>query len=233
MQSRYYDPVMRRFINADDIRVMGISGTFLSANLYSYCENKPTMFEDTQGQFIGAITGAIVGGIIGGITAASKGDNIWAGIGVGAATGALAGITTDIAIATGGVGAVAIAAVGGAISSGINYSATEIINGREIDPATLIVESSVGAITNLLAFGIGGGSLDKVSGQLINNMKDNLVKSVMANTTRKVAGKVVYKSVEGVAKNIAKNLTGEFLMTATVSGGAFLLAQMIGGKING
>ena len=39
LQSRYYDPVVGRFLNADDVRYLGASGTVLSFNLFSYCEN--------------------------------------------------------------------------------------------------------------------------------------------------------------------------------------------------
>ena len=49
MQSRYYDPTIRRFISADDVGTMGISGTFLSYNLYAYCENNPISFNDPSG----------------------------------------------------------------------------------------------------------------------------------------------------------------------------------------
>ena len=41
LSSRYYDPAMRRFINADDIDCLGINGEFVSFDLFSYCGTNP------------------------------------------------------------------------------------------------------------------------------------------------------------------------------------------------
>ena len=48
LKSRYYDPEVGRFLNADSI----IPGTKMSVhgyNLYSYCQNDPVNMEDTEG----------------------------------------------------------------------------------------------------------------------------------------------------------------------------------------
>ncbi|MBQ8183741.1 MAG: hypothetical protein IJ025_07590 [Clostridia bacterium] len=39
LQSRYYDPEICRFINADSTDYLGATGTLLSYNLFAYCEN--------------------------------------------------------------------------------------------------------------------------------------------------------------------------------------------------
>lgn len=49
LQSRYYDPMVGRFINADDVAFIGASGTILSENLFSYCENNPVNYSDPSG----------------------------------------------------------------------------------------------------------------------------------------------------------------------------------------
>ena len=49
LQSRYYDPVVGRFINADGVGYLGATGTFLSFNLFAYCENNPVMGWDRFG----------------------------------------------------------------------------------------------------------------------------------------------------------------------------------------
>ena len=41
LQSRYYDPTIGRFLNADDTAFLGASGTAIGWNLFAYCENNP------------------------------------------------------------------------------------------------------------------------------------------------------------------------------------------------
>ena len=49
LQSRYYNPQLCRFINADDGRFIGASGTLLSKNAFAYCENNPVNNVDHTG----------------------------------------------------------------------------------------------------------------------------------------------------------------------------------------
>jgi len=52
LQSRYYNPDMGRFINADSAGVLGmVQGQLLTANLFSYCGNNPVMNSDPSGQW--------------------------------------------------------------------------------------------------------------------------------------------------------------------------------------
>ena len=45
--SRYYDPQVKRFINADELLSTGTG--FLGYNMFAYCENKPVMCSDPSG----------------------------------------------------------------------------------------------------------------------------------------------------------------------------------------
>ena len=45
LQSRYYDPAIRRFINADSV----LHNSFLGYNQYAYCYNSPIAYVDTNG----------------------------------------------------------------------------------------------------------------------------------------------------------------------------------------
>ena len=233
LMTRYYDPEICRFISADVY--MSTGQGVLGGNMWAYCLNNPTIYIDNVGTFVNTIIGGFIGGIVGGITAACNGDNFWAGVGIGAATGALAGLAADVAIATGGVGAIAIAAVGGAIASGSNYALTEVVNGREVDGGTLAVEATVGAAFNVLTFGVGGGSLKKAAGSTVKStvstMKNNLSNAIMANTTRKVAGVTVAKSIRGIAKNVAKNIIKETITTVIITGGATVTSNTIGRNV--
>ena len=49
LQSRYYDPTICRFINADSTDYLGATSTLLSYNLFAYCENDGVNFVDETG----------------------------------------------------------------------------------------------------------------------------------------------------------------------------------------
>ena len=48
LQSRYYDPAIGRFINADVLTTTDADG-FLSCNMFAYCENDPVNHSDPNG----------------------------------------------------------------------------------------------------------------------------------------------------------------------------------------
>ena len=45
--SRYYDPQIKRFINADELLSTGTG--FLGYNMFAYCNNNPVLFTDSEG----------------------------------------------------------------------------------------------------------------------------------------------------------------------------------------
>ena len=49
LQSRYYDAGVRRFINADAFEMIGNSDSYISYNLYAYCDNNPGCKADKFG----------------------------------------------------------------------------------------------------------------------------------------------------------------------------------------
>ena len=49
VSSRYYDPELCRFINADDASYLGANGDFISYNLFAYCGNNPVTGYDPDG----------------------------------------------------------------------------------------------------------------------------------------------------------------------------------------
>ena len=51
LESRYYNPTIGRFINADNLAYLGADGTPLSYNLYAYCGNNPVMGYDSTGNW--------------------------------------------------------------------------------------------------------------------------------------------------------------------------------------
>ena len=61
LQSRYYDPEVGRFINADS--VMGVNGDIHTYNLFAYCGNNPVSRLDESGMGWLSVIGTIVTGI--------------------------------------------------------------------------------------------------------------------------------------------------------------------------
>ena len=105
VSSRYYDPEIGRWINADDIDYLGADGSPLSYNLFAYCMNNPVNRFDVNGNW--------------------SLPN-WAKVAIGAvATVAAVAVT----VATGGAAApvligVAASTIGGAAVSAVNHRVT-------------------------------------------------------------------------------------------------------------
>lgn len=75
LQSRYYDPEICRFINADSYASTGQG--YMGYNMFAYCQNNPIAFADYNGEWINIVIGAVVGFAAGAISAAVTGGS-WA-----------------------------------------------------------------------------------------------------------------------------------------------------------
>lgn len=79
--SRYYNPTMCRFINADSVSVVHeASGKLTDKNLFAYCDKNPVMRKDGGGEFWTVLAGAVIGAVTNVattiITSAITGDKI-------------------------------------------------------------------------------------------------------------------------------------------------------------
>lgn len=69
LQSRYYDPEVGRFLNADDCVYLGTGQFTLNYNLFSYCLNNPVNMIDTSGEIPVWVVYAVAGtALFGGVT---------------------------------------------------------------------------------------------------------------------------------------------------------------------
>ena len=230
LRSRYYSPEVERFLNGDSIDNLGVSGTVTGYSMFSYCENNPVKYVDSEGKFICAITGAIAGAITGGISAwldsdpndPNKLEKIFATAALGAATGALAGICADFAIATGGVGGVIIAAAGGAAAGVINYVGTQGINDQEIDGGDLAISAVFGAVTNLLTMGMGAGPGTKATDRTWQGICKQMQKNSLATIYGVKSGSVRSNPKSILKKPViiraAKSVTRESVTSTVISG---------------
>ena len=106
LQTRYYDPTIGRFINADNYELIAQLASSKELNMYAYCGNNPIMYTDPTGELfftsllIGIIAGAAIGGTIGGINAMAQGEDILGGVLSGILIGGVLGATTVLGGAT-------------------------------------------------------------------------------------------------------------------------------------
>lgn len=102
LQSRYYDPVICRFINADNTANLGADGSMLSYNLFAYCFNNPVTLSDDAGSWpnwlkkaVAAVAVVAVVTVVAAVTVATAGaGTAVAAVAVGAAKGAAVGMVS-------------------------------------------------------------------------------------------------------------------------------------------
>ncbi|HBT65113.1 MAG TPA: hypothetical protein DEB10_10690 [Ruminococcaceae bacterium] len=76
--SRYYDPEIGRFINADDTDVLDVQADLYDKNLFAYCDNNPIVRVDHSGEIWEL---ALAGGGTAGFSWGAFGTSILAGLG--------------------------------------------------------------------------------------------------------------------------------------------------------
>ena len=95
LQSRYYDPAICRFINADTFATTDANG-LLSANMFAYCENNPIMRVDADGEIWNVIAGAVIGAgleVLGQLMTGTKFADInWGSVAMEGALGAVSSL---------------------------------------------------------------------------------------------------------------------------------------------
>ena len=185
LQTSYYDPEVGRFLNIDSLDYADPE-TINGLNLFAYCDNNPVMNSDPEGTFVSTILGGIFGAIWGAVGALMSGENldgVLKSAAIGAATGALAGAALDVAVATGGVGGVLLAGLGGFAASMAGDVATQLIveERSEIDWGRAAISGAIGGVTNLMGFGVSkiaeqalGKAIPKSAGRLLKRVAMSL-----------------------------------------------------------
>jgi len=151
MNGRLYDPLLRRFLNADE-NIQDPTNT-QNYNKYGYVMNNPLMYNDPSGEFWGILIGAVVGSYFSGVQANNgnlnpvkwdwKSTSTWTSVVGGAfAGGAIGGTISNIS--TNGTKFIANSVIGavGGIFNGVG-------NGQNIFKSALIGFSGVNYTFNL------------------------------------------------------------------------------------
>ncbi len=170
LQSRYYDPEIYRFINADS----QLNNDIIGCNLFSYCGNNPANRTDDNGQGWWIFAGAAIGGIAGGITKVIS--------------NAIDGKKWNEGI----IGAV----IGGAVSGGILAATGSITAAGFVGAAVESVLNEVLSYIPTISKYNGNSSTQKLSKENILNSTKNAILDTAVNGTISVAtGKIASKIV--------------------------------------
>ena len=200
--SRYYDPEVGRFINADDVSVIGASPMELTdKNLFAYCDNNPVMRKDDGGQIWNIIIGAAVGGLIGGIIysvtqCGTTGDfslgRFAVAVGAGAVSGALA--ATGIGI----IGQIACNGTIGAVSSGLDNAFDKTADHDFSGYAEAVASGAVLGVVSGALGGPGSGTKN------MTTMGKGLLNSIKSGKPFKNAVKYWYRQTAKEAVQAGK-----------------------------
>ena len=154
VESRYYDPAIRRFINADSVLSTGQGVT--GHNAYVYCGNNPVVRADIGGNIWHIVAGAAVGAAFSIFTKVvtnyiSK-DKLTTGLVTAGIAGAASG-----GLAASGVGIVG-QVVGNAAISVANDATDQVLSGKtSLDWGSMLLSGMTGAGAGF-AGGSGAGS---------------------------------------------------------------------------
>ena len=190
LQSRYYDPEIGRFINADSYASTDATG-LLSTNMFAYCENDPVNKSDPSGEAFSLITiavGATVGALVNAAGTAlsnvAAGKDWNDGIGLALLSGAVFGAVSTISMNP--AARLAISAVASAAESVYD----QVKNDGSVNLGRLTADVAVGTISGYKGY-IGNslaGSFVK-SGSMLKGQIGNAFKSKNAFDGLKRAGK--------------------------------------------
>ena len=213
LQSRYYDPQIGRFINADAAEYSAMSAAGLSdTNLFVYCRNNPISNGDDDGYFINTVIGAVVGGVVAAITTDRNDPNYVEKVALGALTGAIGGLFVDAAIATGGASAIALAAGGGALSGFISSVGTQKMDTGSIDWRQVALDSAIGATLNTLSYGVsvpktpvttGGTLTTRIVQNSLNAMQAGALKTVTTRGITRTVQRANYNTIIATNKALS------------------------------
>ncbi|UZT99167.1 type IV secretion protein Rhs [Chryseobacterium fluminis] len=181
MNGRLYDPLLRRFLNADENIQDPFNTQFY--NKYGYVVNNPLMYADPNGEFAWIVVGAVIGAYVTGAKANGSWNPVewnwgatWGKIVMGGAIGAFTGgvgAAVGASAATfaaaswgiqGGLLGGAIAGVsGGAVAGALSGFATSVMFGENVLQGTLM-----GGLSGAVIGGVVGGVTGAVQQALRN-----------------------------------------------------------------
>ena len=202
LQSRYYDPAVCRFINAD--KYYSTDQGELGCNMFAYCNNSPIIASDPDGEWLNVVVGMVVGAAV--------------NCGIAIAEGKSAGgviMATVCGLVSGGGAAMGLGAITGMATSFINATYDNIKKVK--DGTASIGEAIVDTVVNTAmgaAFGAMGSSspVDRLISKQVSDAGRNGVRVLLKQKViHPVVKKAAKKAVKEAGRYIAKTVTSEFV----------------------
>ena len=213
VNSRYYDPAVKRFLNSDDDLLSATSThTLANKNYFAYCDNDPITRIDSNGDLWELIVGAaVIGGLTSGAVSAvsqymTTGNIDWKVVGVNAASGVLSGAVAATSI--GLVGSIGV----NAILGGATYAIEQKVKNETISLKGLAASTFAGAVGG--AIGGKGANVKSLSSSWKFASKGILRESRRANA--KYASKQIarYTAQKAAVKSSVKGSIGRMILGA-------------------
>ncbi|MBQ3502756.1 MAG: RHS repeat-associated core domain-containing protein [Clostridia bacterium] len=172
-QTRYYDPSIRMFINADNYELLStLAQAIGQLNLYAYANNNPIMYTDESGEFVFTTTLLISLGIAffagTGISIVSQGvQNGWDNINYlqAGVDGIFSALSVGLAYTGIGVG---FSMLAGAGLGCFQYTFSSVAFGTEFTADGLIMSGVLGALGGLIS-GAGAQNAKALAKTLLNS----------------------------------------------------------------
>ena len=204
LSSRYYDPKVSRFINADSTDAVLSANGLYDQNLFAYCDNNPVMRTDMGGEIWNLIVGGAIGGFIGAVTSMS--ENIAEGKQISLLDTALGFVFGAIGGAlAASIPSMTVSVLGNAALSMLENGAGQIIEKRDfmkIDIADMLFDGVIGGIAG--AIGGQGAGISKNHLKSLNKQVMSRVKPVYKNKGIKAGIAEAKKAFTYYRKNTTK-----------------------------
>ena len=211
VNSRYYDPAVKRFLNSDDELLSATSPeTLTDKNYFAYCDNNPVSRTDGEGTIWHIVVGAVIGGALNSIddivnivsTYKSGGSQeektkAWVHLGLSFASGAVSG-----GLAMSGVGPAASISINAVVSLG-DEGIDQLID-KEFNAKNLIVAGIEGALGGIDTGGSVARSARKAGLETVRKTSTT-ARNVFKNKGFKSAAKAYARKASKQAARYVKN----------------------------
>ena len=228
LQTRYYDPVVCRFISRDSIEYADPE-TINGLNLYAYCGNNPVMNVDPNGTLvISFIVGLVVSFAIG-FASSSISQGIqygWENINwVQSVVDGLFAVASTALAAT-GVGLGASIGLGAVLGFG-QYAIDSAFHGESLTWSGAISAILVGAVAG--AFSGAGASNGKVLAKGMTGRAETGMKALITTVNRYGANSAAFKNVmnlyrKAIATSVQNTINREFTKSVIKIGGSVIVS---------